>query len=363
MSYRTAKRVSKYRFFLLHGIISTVILVLVLLVPNRQPASVPGEYEKAARLMEQSLEMVSSYCIQKNININPINDPAKTGLIGPELTSLTTTTGTLEAKRSTINPNFAALILHWLQVGGVNRGDTIAIACSGSFPGLLIASLSAAKALDLHSKVILSMGASSYGATNPEFTLLDLYLCLQSNELADAESVAVSPGGIDDVGGEFPDSLIRKIRLAAREAGIPFLYEADLQNNIKLRWSFYKDHPHSSVKAFINCGGAQANLGTSPDILLLPPGLILSTDLPEVSKRGMIYAMLAEEIPVIHLLFIKGIVQEYGLTWDPVSIPEFDSGIVATDRDPSPFMLITGSVYLVYFLLILFWYHRLYNMK
>jgi hypothetical protein len=35
----------------------------------------------------------------------------------------------------------------------------------------------------------------------------------------------------------------------------------------------------------------------------------------------MIHAMLQKEIPVIHLLYIKGLAQRYGIPWDPASLP------------------------------------------
>ena len=94
--------------------------------------------------MEKSLRIINDYCIQNQINTDNPEDTGHTGLIGPEWSDLTTTLGDPEAKRTTINPNFAGLIAELLIQAGVKQGDTIAIGSSASFPALLIASLSAA---------------------------------------------------------------------------------------------------------------------------------------------------------------------------------------------------------------------------
>jgi hypothetical protein len=72
-------------------------------------------------------------------------DPNRTGLIGPPYSELLTTTGQLEAKRTTTNPDVAGLIAHLLRRAGAEAGDTVAIGASASFPALLIASLTAAE--------------------------------------------------------------------------------------------------------------------------------------------------------------------------------------------------------------------------
>ena len=55
-----------------------------------------------------------------------------------------TNTGSLEAKRTTLNPNWAAVVVQLLFDAGVERGGTIAIGVSGSFPALNLAAFSAA---------------------------------------------------------------------------------------------------------------------------------------------------------------------------------------------------------------------------
>jgi hypothetical protein len=61
------------------------------------------------------------------------------GLIGSELTPLTTTLGNLEAKRLATEPAWAGALVLRLHEAGLRRGDIVAAGFSGSFPGLNLA--------------------------------------------------------------------------------------------------------------------------------------------------------------------------------------------------------------------------------
>lgn len=351
----------KTRFLIINGLISLLMLLSVSFFPEKQHSGT-AESEEASAIMAKSLDIISAYCRDKHININEINDPGSTGLIGEELSEITTTVGHLEAKRTTLNPNFAALITSWLMEAGVRHYDTIAIACSGSFPALMVASLSACNAMDLHSRSILSIGASSYGATSIDFTLLDIYQLLQDNGIVDSKPIAVSPGGKNDIGEEFDDVTVRKIMNKAERYGIPFIYESNLSSNLFQREALYCAG-NTEIKAFINIGGGFANMGTSPLSLKLQPGLNRSATLPDKKNQGVIFSMLEKDIPVIHLLYIEGIARKYNLTWDPVSIPWFENQEFNTAKLESPLIRIMSILYLVYFVFILIRYYTMNNIK
>jgi len=353
----------KTRFLFLNGLISLLVLIAISAIPEKQLSIPPREFREAAEIMKKSVEIISTHCRKNNFNMDELIDPARTGLIGNELTEITTTIGHLDAKRTTINPNFASLISFLLMEAGVRENDTIVIACSGSFPALLVASLSACKAMKVNARVILSIGASSYGATNVNFTLLDMHELLRQHQLIDAKPIAVSPGGIDDIGSELEPELANMIQSKTEFFGIPYIYEPDLRSNVQLRESLYFTDKNIDIKAFINIGGGYANMGTSPQILTLSPGLIMEAPLPEESSRGVIYSMLEKGIPVIHLLFIKGIAQKYNLTWDPVSVPEYTDLHFDSVYSISPIMQFSGILYLAYFIFILVRYNKLQNMN
>jgi len=349
------------RFLLINGLIGIGFMLAVSLLSNASGKPESPELRRAAEYMEQSLKIIENYCIQHQINTNNPEDPRHTGLIGPEWSEITTTVGDPEAKRTTVNPNFAALITHMLQEAGVKRGDTIAIGSSASFPALLIASLCAAKALDLHPLIIISFGSSSYGASNPDFTLWDIYHQLLEHHIIDFKPVAASFGGEDDTGSEFDKGITDRIRISLQEAEIPLISENNLQKNRTTREKFYfAGNPHR-IKAFINSGGGYANIGSSPSVLNIKPGLIRRALIPTVDQQGMIHSMLLEKIPVIHLLFIKGLAQKYHLPWDPVSQPKITEQSVQFKSGHNAGLLLFSLIGLLWFAGMMIRYRMLYN--
>jgi len=369
---------NKERFLLFNGLIGIGLMITVSMLFNSTAQSSDPVLRKAAETMKQSLTIIKGYCIQHHINTNNPEDARHTGLIGPEWSEITTTMGDPEAKRTTINPNFAALITHLLQEAGVRKGDTIAIGSSASFPALLIASLSAAKALELHPLVIISLGSSSFGASNPDFTLWDIYRLLLENKIIDIGPVAASIGGGDDTGTGFEKGITDRIQLSLAEAGIPLIAEKDLQKNVSIRNSYYFSDelkealssprkrgplppPGISIKAFINSGGGYANIGSSPSVLNIRPGLIREAHIPEPEKQGMIHSMLLRKIPVIHLLFIKGLAQKYDLPWDPVSLPVISAQSVQFNGNRDRGILIISLIGILWFIVVMIRYPMLFK--
>jgi poly-gamma-glutamate system protein len=199
----------------------------------------------------------------------------------------------------------------------------------------LLATLSAVAALEAQPITILSLGASSYGATRPDFHLGDLYDLLEEEGLVTVPAAAVSLGGGGDVGRGFDpafrEGLTRELR-ASSGSGPVFLESSALRVNVVERMAVY-----GNASAFVNIGGAEANLGISPEILEVPPGLLpehgLSSpsypggvagdlELPPEAQRGVLFEMASRGVPVIHLLHVRGLALRYGLSWDPLPLPE-----------------------------------------
>jgi len=133
------------------GVVSLVAFVLVRVSAPEPSLTQTPEMVVAAHLMNDAISAVGDHRASMAASTatspaSPIDeglDPNRTGLIGPQYSPLFTTVGHLEAKRTTTNPAMAALLVHLLQEAGVEPGDRIAIGASGSFPALMIASLSA----------------------------------------------------------------------------------------------------------------------------------------------------------------------------------------------------------------------------
>jgi len=66
------------------------------------------------------------------------------------------------------------------------------------------------------------------------------------------------------------------------------------------------------------------------------------------------------DVPVIHLLFIKGLVKRYGLPWDPRPLPAPGEGeLYRRPRIKDPRFLAVAATYFLLVSLILFFRGRL----
>ena len=146
----------------------------------------------AAQLMEKSMIVLKDSRMEHGIFIDIENDPNETGLVGSPFSLITTDEGDLDAKLTTLDPNFSAAIVDLMHQVNLQKGDTVAILMTGSMPGANIAVLTACKALGVYPVTITSIGASQWGANQVDFTWLDMELILFDHELIQARSIAAS---------------------------------------------------------------------------------------------------------------------------------------------------------------------------
>jgi poly-gamma-glutamate system protein len=314
-------RKSPYKHIYAAAAVSLVYLLLVLLGPGRQ-APFRREAAEAARLMANAEAAVRECRGAKGWPVDEKSDPNRTGLIGLETSAITTSLGNLAAKRTTTNPDFAGLAVRLLREAGVRKGDTIAVGASSSFPALIIAVLSAARIMDLKPLVIASLGASEWGANIPAFNWLDMEECLERAGLLDVKPIALAIGGDEDIGRDMSRGGREILRARISATGLPFLEKSDLRANVEERLRLYDEAAGGQpIKAFVNIGGSWSNIGTNTEVLKLRPGLLRDVFVPDPGERGVLQAMAAKRIPVIHLLNIKGLAERYGLPWDPRPLP------------------------------------------
>lgn len=274
----------------------------------------------AAQRMAEAEKAILDVVLREGIEIEA-EDHAMTGLIGPEWTSLTTSLGSEEAKRTSLDPNFAALLVHYFQSAGLKTGDVVAVGSSGSFPGLMLATLCAAEEMELNVRMIASYGASMYGATRPELNIVRIAEIVKEAGLVDYHLLAVSPGGDNDYaeGMLFEDTREIIVRLA-KESGVEFIDENNIKKSIDRRLKLYGD----DIDCFVNVGGASVNFGTSSYALNMNNGLIMNPPrIPIMQDRGLLYEYAARGIPVIHLLNVKKLAEDNGIPFDrlPLGTP------------------------------------------
>jgi poly-gamma-glutamate system protein len=279
---------------------------------------------EASALMTRSLASIKALRLQKAIPIDRTLDPNETGIVGDEFTPLTTSLGDVAAKRTAANPAFAGVVAAYFGRAGLRPGDVVAIGGSGSFPAFVLASLCAAHAMDLRPVLIYSIGSSMYGANIPGFTFLDMLARLRADGLLPYVAAAVAPGGEHDGGrGVLFDEDGTTLIDEARRSGLPLVEGATLADRIGKRLEIFDAAAGGRpIRCFVNVGGATANYGDTEASLEVPNGLLLKVpSLPSSPARGLIFEFAARGVPVVHLLYVKGLARENGLPFDPVPFP------------------------------------------
>jgi poly-gamma-glutamate system protein len=285
------------------------------------PAARARAEDDATRLRGRALSSIRTLRAEKGLSIDPALDPAGTGIIGDEFTPLTTSLGDVDAKRASANPAFAAALVRYFDRAGLASGDVVAVGASGSFPGLILATLSAARALGLEPIVVYSIGSSMYGANLPGFTFVDMLGRLRQDGMLPYTLAAVSPGGDGDSGrGVLFDEEGGALAAEARRSGLAVVEAASLADNIARRLRIYEAAAGGRpIRAFVNVGGASASFGDTPASLSFPNGLVLKAPAPPSSAtRGLVFEFAARGVPVVHLLHVRGLARENGIPWGQV---------------------------------------------
>ncbi len=128
----------------------------------------------AARRMEAAMAALRQERSGRGLSADPRVDRNLTGLIGLPASGLTTTLGSLAAKRTSAAPDMAALMVRLPRAAGVEAGDRVAVNASSSFPALILATVCAAEALGAEVALLPSTGSASYGDNDPRFAWIDM---------------------------------------------------------------------------------------------------------------------------------------------------------------------------------------------
>jgi len=272
----------------------------------------------AAEAAHEAFVAVRRHRLMEGAAVDLVNDPAGTGLIGPEFSLITNARGDLEAKLTSLNPNWAAVMVDLFRRAGLKAGDPVAVAVSGSFPGLNIAVYAALEAMELAPVVITSVGASMWGANDPAFTWLDMERLFVEERIFHVHSVAASLGGGDDMGrGLSPDG--RRLLIEGIErCEVPLLASENIEQAITARMSLYEERLRGRpCRCYVNVGGGVASLGSSQNRILIPRGLSMTLAAENWPRKGSMVLMADKGVPVIHLLEIADQARDHGLPVAP----------------------------------------------
>lgn len=294
---------------LLIGIIATDF-VFVDLQKNRETRAM----EKAITLCNKWFDIIKNEKAQRNIVGDSKSNVQNNFMIGDDYTPITTTLGSLKSKEISSNTDFAALMVRLIREAGIKKGDKVGVLCSASFPSLNVATLAALQVL--HNKVVLisSIGASTFGANQPNATWIDIENWLIKKGGLKYKSILITRGASGDKGAgiysEGTELLGEAIKRNKRQLFIP----DNLTHSIETKEKILEEN---KIKLLINIGGNHAALGNCVHAVGLPNGLTEKLNLCEHKNRGIIQDMNAKGIPIINLLHIKELALRYGMDIAP----------------------------------------------
>ena len=322
-------------------ILSAIALVSFVVSINSTTIDISPSYDmkiKAANLMKESMVELKNVRMEAGVFIDDENDPNETGLVGSPFSLITTDEGDLDAKLTTLDPNFSAGMVELMLRANLQKSDTVAILLTGSMPGANIAVLTAANAMGLIPMVITSVGASQWGANHADFTWLDMESILFNKGLINSRSVAASVGGRNDMGRLLSPAGREIIISNIENYNIPLIRKNRLAENIDERMKLFESfNKITNYSAMINVGGGVASLGTSFNSKLLPAGIINRSDVVNISIRdggieGVLAKFAKKNVPVLHVLNIKSLTEQLGMPFAPIPIPEVGSGVLYAEE-------------------------------
>jgi poly-gamma-glutamate system protein len=276
------------------------------------------------------------------------------------MSEITTDSGDLYSKRSSVNPNMAAIFVAWLSELDLKKGDVVALQQTGSYPALDIAMLSAIKTLELKPLIIFSVGASQFGANRANFTWPDIYKNLVEKGLFNYDILGATLGGSRDNGYGMTPAAVLKLNDSIKRNGyktINIPYHHATTTSIKTRLDMYKKAAgDEKIKAYINVGGNMASIGLKqPKVISVeekdgkkktvenkvvtklpsfPTGVVKELPTGYSSVRSVAVDFLKEGVPVVNIRDISSsIIKKYGLTYNPATVTPAGQGAAFSQKN------------------------------
>ncbi len=310
-----------------------------------------SEMVEASEKMKIISTEIKNERIRRGITIDKNLDINETGLIGEEWSGITTTLGNLESKRTSTNPDFAALLVKLFKEKGLKKGDIIAANLSSSFPALNLSLIVAADTLGLEAVMVNSVGSSTYGGNIEEFTYIDMENYLFSKGIIRNRSRGFSLGGIGDIGKEFEKEIKEKIVARNKKYGLKFFYNENLEKNIEERYNYFVEESNDQIKIFVNIGGNLLSIGDSVDIIV--NSKVILNENTNI-KKGLVGRFLKNKIPVFYLLNLKGITTAYNLPFDQYDLKKMSESDIYFEKNKSIWNYLIIGIFLIFILKMIF---------
>lgn len=276
------------------------------------PASLTGEEQALWEKVRAAQLHLVDWREKRGISAPAGSDPWACGLIGVEWSGITTTLGELASKRTACNPGWAVQFHRWYRELDMQKGDHVAIYSSSSFPGLLLNALAAAEAMELESSLIVSLGASTWGANHVDASWPVLAAELRRGGFISKRADFYTMGGDEELGNGMSPEAQAILLKAAEGTGVALLSATSLEEMVAVKSELLGQ---GGAKLLINIGGSHANMGDDPDVLRLQGGLHTVAQAGQIGN-GVIGLALKQGVPVLHMLNIKALSGKVGIPYD-----------------------------------------------
>ena len=297
---------------------------LLRIPPWSRASHIPGDLARRADLAFGTVVRAQDHlrAVKRAEGAEPEGITDLSGLIGAELTPLVTTLGSLEAKRISTNPEWARTLTLKMAGVGVRKGSVVAAGFSGSFPALNLAVMAACQALEADVVAVSSVTASTWGASQAGFTWPEIEARLDRAGLLRRASVAVSLGGAEDRAVDLdPEGRALAEQILERSAaalGAVALRPSDTSASIDQRLAVYGRAARGRpIVLYVNVGGTEPSLGSSPAILRMPSGFLPGVPFDFSPGRGLIARFAERGVPVLTLLNVRGLAVRWGVPLAP----------------------------------------------
>lgn len=331
--YWRPPRISRAAMTLI-AVVALASLAAVEAFPARIQQPWHAEKLRATQLTQDAFAVLREARTRLGIPIDPQTDPLATGMIGIPISPVTSNTGVLAAKQASTNPNFAALLVHFLRQAELSAGDLVAVGASGSFPALNVATFAALETLELQAVVIASSSASQYGANCVGLLWIDMERILNESRIFKLRSTAASLGGIDDLGIGLSDDGRRILGESIARNGLQPLLTDTLAASIEERMlAFERAARGREYKAYVNIGGGSASVGTHVGKKLFRPGLNRYPPRGGEHVDSVMLRFSQRGVPVIHLTNIQAMATRHGLIPPEGKAPRIGEGAVFVSEE------------------------------
>ena len=302
------------KLLIVFGILLTGTVLAGKFSRKEQPLEYANEMKKSVALTKEWFSIIEQLKMKKGIHSDASSHVSNQFMIGNEWSEITTTLGSLEAKETSTNPDFSALIIRLLHEARINKGEKVGVVLSGSFPSLAISTLAALQIMGIDAAVMSSIGASTYGANQPEVTWLDMESELNKTGGLKYRSSLVSLGAGNDAGIGLSAEGLQMMQNAAVRNEVHLYIPESLTKSIEKRVELFNAE---KISLLINIGGSQTALGNCPHSTSIPNGLHAKLEKCPDENRGLIARMNDQGVPYIQLLDIKNLASQYGIAISP----------------------------------------------